>query len=44
MCNMLKMAHILLTYLGDLELWTELSELPEPRGFHSMGLIGQGVG
>jgi len=27
----------------NLELWTELSELPEPRGFHSMGLIGQGV-
>jgi len=25
------------------ELWTELQELPEPRGWHSMGLIGQGV-
>ena len=28
----------------NLDLWTELGELPEPRGFHSMGLIGQGVG
>ena len=27
-----------------LEHWTELRELPEPRSFHSMGLIGQGVG
>merc|ERR1719278_1848884 len=26
-----------------LELWTELNELPEPRGRHNMGLIGQGV-
>jgi len=25
------------------EIWTELQELPEPRGWHSMGLIGQGV-
>ena len=28
----------------NLDLWTELGELPEPRGFHSMGLIVQGVG
>ena len=28
----------------NLDLWTELGELPEPRGFHSMGLIGEGVG
>ena len=26
------------------EIWTELQELPESRVWHSMGLIGQGVG
>ena len=28
----------------ELEHWTELRELPQPRAFHNMGLIGEGVG
>ena len=28
----------------ELEHWSELRELPQPRAFHNMGLIGEGVG
>ena len=28
----------------NLELWAELCVLPEPQGFHRMGLLGEGVG